>query len=394
MDTITHGIAGALIGKAFFGEEDLFTRKPVTSQRVAVVAATLGAIFPDSDIFYDILSRDPLVLLKWHRSWTHSVVMLPIFTLALATLTRYVARKRSWPSPSFPFLLLIYAVGIASHIFLDYATSFGTMLWTPLSRARESWDLLFILDFTFSAVLLLPQFAAALFRTRNRFPRRALRMWLSFSACALLVAWFLTIQEFPPSLAALLIVMCILALLFFAPAAGGWGYRVSFKSWNRAGFAASVAYICLAAFAHHSAMARVTQFAKEKGLAVETLGALPLPPSLLHWDGLIRAPRGVYEFQINLLGADPPPEAAITYRYYPDAPPNDFLASARQLPSVQTYLWFARFPVYRSRREADRTVVEFYDLRFFRSGRRQSPFTYQVVYDARGNVLSQGWVRE
>src|SRR5437879_11006143 len=112
MDTITHGIAGALIGKAVFGGEDLFTRQPLTQRRVAAMAATLGAIFPDVDIVRDVVSRDPMTLLTWHRSWTHSLVMLPAFALGLAALTRYVARKRAISSPSFALLLLIYAVGI------------------------------------------------------------------------------------------------------------------------------------------------------------------------------------------------------------------------------------------------------------------------------------------
>ena len=395
MDTFTHGIAGALIGKAFFDGEDLFTSQPLTRGRVATIAATLGAIFPDVDIVRDVLSRDPMTLLKWHRSWTHSVVLLPVFALGLAALTRYVARKRSWPSPSFAVLLLIYAVGIGSHIFLDFVTSFGTMLWTPLSRTRESWDLIFIIDFTLTAIVLLPQFAAALYRAREGFPRRTLQMWLGFSTCAGLTFWFLTTAEFPPSLAAMLVVICIFAVLFFAPAAGGWGYRVSFKSWNRAGFAVFASYICLAAVAHHAAMTRTQKFAEEKGLSVETLGALPLPPSLLHWDALMRTQRGVYEIRMNLLDRVPAvPDDPIEYRYYPDAPPNEFLAAARQLPDVQTYLWFARFPVYRSRRQGENTVVEFTDLRFFRSRKRPSPFTYHVLFDARGNVLEQGWAKE
>ncbi len=395
MDTITHGIAGALIGKAFFDGEDLFTGQPVTERRIAAIAATLGAIFPDADIIHDVLSRDPMTLLRWHRSWTHSVVMLPVFALGLAGLTRYLVRKRAIPSPSFAVLLLIYAVGIGSHIFLDFANSFGTMLWTPLSRTRESWDLLFIIDFTLTGIVLVPQFVAALYRTRERFPRRALQMWMGFSMGAGLAAWILSVAEFPPSFVSPLVVICIFAVLFFAPAAGGWGYNISFKSWNRFGFAAFVAYICLAALAHHSALARVAKFAEEKRLSVETLGALPLPPSALHWDGLVRAPRGVYEIRVNLFDRYPSaPEDPIEYSFYPDAPPNDLLAAARQLPNVQTYLWFARFPVSRSWKEGENTIVEFTDLRFFRSRRRSSLFTYRVVFDARKNVVEQGWVKD
>src|SRR5947209_4228298 len=366
MDTITHGIAGALIGKAFFGGEDLFTRQPLTQRRVAAMAATLGAIFPDVDIVRDVVSRDPMTLLMWHRSWTHSVVMLPVFALGLAALTRYIARKRAISSPSFALLLLIYAVGIGSHIFLDYATSFCTMLLTPLSvlrtvgvclvyllvifsllfcvfcfahfsfwrllvalfsLARGSFAFLFFFDFSLTAFVLVPQFVAALYRAREGFPRRALRMWLGFSACAGLAAWLLTAAEFPPSLAAMFAVLCILAVLFFAPAAGGWGYRVSFKNWNRTGFVVFAAYMGLAAWAHQAAMTRIEKFAEEKRLPVETLGALPLPPSVLHWDGLARTPRGVSEIRMNLSDRVPPgPQDRIGYSHYPDPPPNDFLA--------------------------------------------------------------------
>ena len=60
MDTITHGIAGALIGKGFFSEN------PRTA-RVATFAATVGAMFPDIDIVRYGFSSDPLAIVKYHR---------------------------------------------------------------------------------------------------------------------------------------------------------------------------------------------------------------------------------------------------------------------------------------------------------------------------------------
>ena len=105
------------------------------------------------------------------------------------------------------------------------------------------------------------------------------------------------------------------------------------------------------------------------------IGALPLPPSLWHWDGLVLAPRGVYEKRMDLSGqpgsgsggsaATPSSEVfPLEYRYYPDAPPNSYIDAARRLPEVQTVLWFSRFPVTRFHKEGSDAIVEISDLRF------------------------------
>ena len=78
MDPVTHGIAGALLGKGFFAKRQ---------QRVAIFAATLVAVFPDIDVVADVFSRDPLGIVKYHRAITHSFVALPFFAFALALLT-------------------------------------------------------------------------------------------------------------------------------------------------------------------------------------------------------------------------------------------------------------------------------------------------------------------
>src|SRR4051794_6994059 len=148
MDTITHGIAGALIGKAVFGGEEMFAGRPMNRARIATWSLMLGAIFPDSDVFRDMVSHNDLLILTWHRSYTHSLLCLPIFALLLAGLTRWIASWRKWDTPSFAMLTVIYAVGILSHISLDLVTSFGTMIWSPLRWSRPAWDIIFIIDFT------------------------------------------------------------------------------------------------------------------------------------------------------------------------------------------------------------------------------------------------------
>src|SRR6202165_4175792 len=174
MDTITHGIAGALIGKAVFRGEDMFASHPMNRGRIITWSLMLGAIFPDSDVIRDFFSSDKLLIVTWHRSITHSLVMLPLWALVLAGITRAVAKWRKWEAPSFAATGAIYAIGILSHILLDLVTSFGTMIWSPLRWSRPAWDLIFILDFSLSAILLVPQILAWVHASREGLQRRAL----------------------------------------------------------------------------------------------------------------------------------------------------------------------------------------------------------------------------
>src|ERR1700751_1965669 len=406
MDTITHGIAGALIGKAFSKGDDMFPAKPMNRARIITWSLMLGAIFPDIDVLRDIFSHDRLLVITWHRSITHSLLMLPIFSLLLAALTRWIARKFKWDAPSFAILTLIYAVGILSHILLDLVTTFGTMIWSPLKWSRPAWDLIFIVDFTFTGLLLIPQFLAWVYSDAKLARLRSLLVWLVFVLLTFSVAALARIVGAPISLTAVGVIIMILSLLILLPAMRGWGTRIRFATWNRAGFFAACCYLLLAVVAHRRAFERTQKFAAFQGVQVEAIGALPLPPSLLSWDGLIRTPRGVYELRTDLsqpsgipdgadpAGADPAgaPQASFTYKYFPDAPMNNFIQHARALTEVQKVLWFDRFPVTRFHKEGTDAVVEILELRFppMRPDRPAS-FTYRVRFDADGKVISQGW---
>jgi hypothetical protein len=93
-------------------------------------------------------------------------------------------------------------------------------------------------------------------------------------------------------------------------------------------------------------------------------------------------------------GAIPQADSSLTYRFYPDAPPNPYIEAARRLPEVQTVLWFARFPVTRFHKEGPDAIVEISDLRFPQMRPdRPSSFTYRVRLAADQTVLSQGWVK-
>jgi membrane-bound metal-dependent hydrolase YbcI (DUF457 family) len=393
MDTLTHGIAGALLGKGYFSER---------YGRVATFAATLGAIFPDADVVAQIFSRDPLAIVRYHRALTHSFVGLPFFAVLFAILTRSLVpvlkrksdRFRDLESPPLGILTLIYAIGIASHILLDGMTSFGTRMWFPISSKRVAWDLLFIIDFTFTALVLLPQVIAWIYPDHgNDFTKssaRAIRMWVVFTLGAFLVWLIARAVGYPFHLWIAGLVSVVLAVLFFAPSAGGWGYRVTRAGWCQGGTCLTVAYLFCCALSHHAAILRAKAFADQNHIEIDRMGALPIPPSLLDWGDSIRSPLGLYESQFDLRDSKPP-----VFRFVPDSPPDPFIVRAFGLPNVRLYWEFARFPSINSFVEDGHPVVELGANRFAEGHRRgPQPFTYRVVFDSAGNVLKQGWLTE
>jgi membrane-bound metal-dependent hydrolase YbcI (DUF457 family) len=390
MDTITHGIAGALIGKALFSKE-----KRVVP--VATFAAAVGAMFPDIDIVRYGFSSDPLAIIKYHRAITHSFIALPFWAIALALLTRALLPfvKRQFPkladleSPSFPLLTFIYAIGIASHILLDGMTSFGTRMWTPLSQTRVAWDILFIIDFIFTALVLVPQIVAWIYSDREKSKSRSAAMWFVFTLASI-AAWFIARSVgFPFHFWIVYVAVVIFAILFFAPARRGWGFTVGTPAWCQVGTILTLLYLFAATYAHHVAIHRVAAFSSSQGVTANRQAAIPLPPSLLDWGGEVRSPNGIYQSRFDLRNPDPP-----SFRFVPDSPPNDYVLRAMQLPEVQLYWQFARFPVIRTTSESGRHVVDFNENRFIarqNPDKGPTPFSYRVVFDDAGNVLEEGW---
>ncbi len=404
MDTITHGIAGALIAKAAFNGGDFFPPEPVNKRRVITWTLVLGAIFPDSDVLRDFVSSNQMLMITWHRSITHSLLCLPVWTVLFAALTLAICRWRKWEAPSYSALCGLWAVGILSHIFLDLVTTFGTMIWSPLGWSRPAWDILFILDFAFTGILLIPQLLAWAYEDPEHIRRRALIMWLVFTPAPFLISRIALMVGAPTSNNAILVATVLFAAVFLLPAIRGWGLRVPYVTWNRVGLSLAALYIAAATYGHHQAFEHIQKFAATENIEVQSIAALPFPPSLWHWDGLVLTPHGVYEMRMDLSdslfshsagNSDSPSTATIQHTYYPDAPANSFIEKARALPEVQELFWFARFPVTRFHMEGTEAVVEFLDVRFPQIRRDRPPsFEYRVRFSAVGAVLSQGWVRK
>ncbi len=323
MDTITHGIAGALIGKAFFTPDHFADPEAKSYSRTAILGATLSAVFPDSDYLFTRFGSGELSFIRLHRYVTHSFLCLPAFAVLVAVVVLALARWQRWRSPSLVRLTWICAVGIASHIVSDLITSYGTMIWSPWSTARPAWDLVFIIDFTFTGIVLVPQILVWIYRGPREKAGHGwgmdFAMWLVFTVLAEAALWLAPRMYFPYSPVMAALGPLVLAVVFFAPQWRGFGYRVRRSRWCRTGVYALCAYLVVCAAAHAFAERRVREFAAAQNLQVEALGALPVPPSANYWDGLIRTPRGVYEAQFALLdgvGRAAPP----FFHLVPDSP--------------------------------------------------------------------------
>lgn len=346
MDTGSHGFAGAILGRAL-------TERP--GARAALWIGFLAAMVPDLDYY---LLGDRLDYLRNHRAWSHSFIYLPVFALAIAYLAKLFFRRAR-----FRDLWVYAAAGIASHILFDWMTSFGTMFFIPITRERYSLDWVFIIDPWFTGISLVA-LGIAIFK-----PARGRR-------------------------AAVVGAALLFGYIFFCGAL----HARALAAWRRIdhvpdGAPAAVMPQLLSPFrwlglTDHGGELHACFF--DVGPFARTVPEPRVPEKI--WDAIRMLPRFY-----------PPPERARikTFQKPADSP---LLAHARELPDVQVYLAFARFPLETETKEADgTTLVTFEDLRFLpffvgpwartRSGQyTREPFVYRVRLDAAGRVLERGFV--
>ncbi len=362
MDTLTHGLAGALIGRAMPAPEDPGSADAL--RRREVLAGFLTAMLPDADALPSPLSPD--FYIDHHRHLTHSVVLLPAVALVLGLLAaarlpvpagtdgaaaRRGARVR---------LVLVAALGLASHILLDWTTSWGTHFLAPLSEKAFALDWLFIVDFFLSGVLVL----------------------------GLLLAWAATRR---------------------ADLLG--------RTTARASLLAAVLYVGFCGLRHAEAMgvaarlapqaserAAIPQpFSPERWLLVAEEGArlrvdfVDLSPGA--WAGTRPASGALAAFHASRETIVPLMKRLQAFYRPPDDPAPFFLEESgpdalRGLAAAEGSAFgrFARFPVARGEAMSDGPVaVTVRDARFAHLADRLDPFAYVVRYDAGGRLLTAGF---
>lgn len=158
MDTLTHALSGALLGRAVAPSQ-----AATVTPRDCVALGFFAAAFPDVDVAFSVIS--PLAYLQYHRGITHSILLLPVWAWAVAWMWSRVRRNAA----AFKAYLVVSALAIGIHILGDLITSFGTLILSPISDRRFEWGTTFIIDLWFSGIILAGLLGSWLVR-RSRIP--------------------------------------------------------------------------------------------------------------------------------------------------------------------------------------------------------------------------------
>lgn len=162
MDPVSQGILGCAVAQNTCRTRHL---------AAASVLGIIGGMAPDLDVLIRSES-DPLLFLKYHRQFTHSLIFIPAGGLICALLTHWLAKR--WLD-SFRQTFLYCTAGYASHGLLDACTSYGTQLLWPFSDARIGWNNISIIDPLFTLPLIVLVLVAV--RKRSVRPARLAVAW-------------------------------------------------------------------------------------------------------------------------------------------------------------------------------------------------------------------------
>ena len=333
MDTLTHALSGALFARATApapAENGIPLRRRVT-------VGALAAAFPDTDVVVSWLS--PLAYLYHHRGVTHSLVMLVVWALVLAWLC-----TRVWHGgPGWRAYFGVIAMGIGIHIAGDWITSFGTMVFAPLSDWRAAISTTFIIDLWFSGIIIAGLLASWLWRKSPQ------------------ARW---------------------------PAVAGLGVLCG--------------YVVFQFVQQQRAIDFGFYYARVNNVRFQKVTALPRPMSPFNWMVVVDTGTQYHYSLVSLSAREAPvlrPNAGFFARlaapYLPleqaqwlrvdrvgmstnsDSEHATLSREVMAHPQFAFFRWFAMYPVlYRVDKNAQSPCVWFHDLRFFTPGRATWPFRY------------------
>jgi membrane-bound metal-dependent hydrolase YbcI (DUF457 family) len=346
MDTVTHGLTGWLISRALPSE---------SGRREATAAVVVGSLLPDADNVTSLLGSESY--LRLHRGLSHGFAGIAVTSLLIALL---LYRFGKWKDLKKLYLLAL--LGQLSHVALDLLNSYGTQIFQPFTDARVSFDLLFVVDLVFTGIVVT---GLSLSRRRTA-PARAAIMGL-----------------------------CV--------------------------------YVAFATFLHFRAEDAVRRAAESQGIPVVSAAALPRLPEVDIGDGLamfrlvgdawaqpgdsglpnlpIPDHPGKYPFPAGpfawngfiddgktyLRAEVDPLSGAVDWKQRVhrgrDVPA---VRAVENIPDVQTYLWFARFPVVQTFHAGGNVTLLFSDLRFGEVPGRRRPFVLRVI-EAPGRSPQVRW---
>ena len=348
MDSFTHALTGAVIAKAIEGEKI----KPW-----GTIAGIATGFFPDSDFVLGFINRQ--FYLQYHRDFTHSLILIPLYALFFSWLFVKVSRR-----PYFWSFYTICLPVLMSHVLLDLFTSYGTMIFSPFSDHRYALDLTFIIDLVFSGILLIPWVLSLFWRKKATWLCRGSLIALTLYLLLCGVQHHRAIRVTKQFAASLDEEVLQVASLPQPLSPFRWASYVETRESVYQGFVDLLA----------------------KGSPLPTN---PRTESDFDGSGFFgrfrrwKLMEGLYH-----------PASSVRYSSFQKNDGSPWVKRALATEGTKFYYWFARFPVAKEVASNNGTHrVEFTDVRFFLPGIRM-PFRYYVELDDSGKIHSEGFMRD
>jgi inner membrane protein len=139
MDNLTHSLVAVALSRA--GLQRIMPN--------ATLLLIISANIPDIDLLS--LAGGQLTDLELHRGYTHALIALPFLAIISALLTTVIAEERISLVKGF----FVGCIGVASHLLLDWTSSFGIRPFLPFSSRWSYLDVNGFYDGIILAVLAL-----------------------------------------------------------------------------------------------------------------------------------------------------------------------------------------------------------------------------------------------
>ncbi|MGE5639512.1 MAG: metal-dependent hydrolase [Clostridia bacterium] len=321
MDTLTHALSGALLARATAPRD-----APPRSLPRRIAAGFFACAAPDLDFVFAFLG--PVEYVELHRGPTHSLLLLPFWALVFSwVLAKMLREPRGWKA-----LYVVTALGLGLHIAGDVITSYGTMIFWPLSDWRAAIGTTFIIDLWFTGIILAGLLLSIFFRNTKK-----------------------------PSVAAL-------ALL--------------------------AGYVALQYWLKQEALEFGAQYARQKGIVGAAVDAEARPVSPFNWTVFVSDAERHRFSHVNLVRKEAKPyrpgdgfiaridspflpldEAVWVSRARYGETDQALIRDAWESPPLAFFRWFAALPAFAGM-SAGSQCVWFVDLRFLSPGRDDLPFEF------------------
>jgi len=340
MDTITQGLLGAVTAQLGFRQ---------SIGRDATLVATASAILPDLDVFlapFITLSGaelDGFAVAASHRGITHSIIFAPLLALPVTLLWWWLRRSlgnqgnHATKRHSSPWMLyLCVLVAVATHGLLDWCTSYGTQLLSPITARRYAIDAVPIVDFIYTPLLIVTLLACGIARRVNR--SRQVRR-------TLIIGWI--------------------------------------------GFLSSVAYLAAGRVMHNWAAEQARMAADQAKMTVIRADAYPALGTIFLWRTVVETEQEWIVARLHRFSGDRANEWRRQIARKNNGP---WVARARQVGQVKNYDWFADGRLRASyASQGDHHIVTFHDMRYgWPVESVESLWPLTVILNDEGKVLHVG----